>query len=144
MILYELIVGEFSFYTRNQIVGNPLSGHNETFFCLLISINIFFFFGLLVDVTVDGVKIRSLKVPEAVRINHSIKLNCLYDLENEALYSIKWYRELEEFYRYVPKEEPPTRIFSIPDLNVDVSTKLFRGVKVYSSGMKIYTILFES
>lgn len=62
-----------------------------------------------------------LNVPRAVRVGHSVTLGCDYDLEDAPLYSVKWYRDNDEFYRYVPKEEPPTRVFTLPGLNVDVS-----------------------
>ncbi|XP_049815464.1 uncharacterized protein LOC126262718 isoform X2 [Schistocerca nitens] len=65
-----------------------------------------------------GVK---LWVPEAVRAGSRVRLLCDYDLEQAALYSIKWYRGDQEFYRYVPKESPPTRVFALPGVNVDVS-----------------------
>lgn len=60
-------------------------------------------------------------MPEAVRAGSHVKLLCDYDLEQAALYSIKWYRGEEEFYRYVPKESPPTRVFALPGVHVDVS-----------------------
>lgn len=63
----------------------------------------------------------TVTVPRAVRAGHSVTLGCDYDLENQALYSVKWYRGSDEFYRYVPKEEPPTRVFPLPGLKVDVS-----------------------
>lgn len=62
-----------------------------------------------------------LNVPRAVRIGHSVTLGCEYDAEDDSLYSVKWYHESEEFYRYVPKEEPPTRVFMLWKLKVDVS-----------------------
>ena len=69
---------------------------------------------------------RSLKdvkitVPRAVRVGHSVTLLCEYDLEDAALYSDKWYKNADEFYRFVPKEAPPTRVFPLPGLHVDVS-----------------------
>lgn len=60
-------------------------------------------------------------VPRAVRLGHSVILGCEYNLEDTALYSVKWYRNNEEFYRYVPKEAPPIRVFSSPGVKVDVS-----------------------
>ncbi|KAJ8916310.1 hypothetical protein NQ315_005005 [Exocentrus adspersus] len=60
-----------------------------------------------------------LNVPRAVRAGHSVTLSCEYDLEDAPLYSVKWYRDNDEFYRYVPKEAPPTRVFSLPGLHVD-------------------------
>lgn len=63
-----------------------------------------------------------IKVPEAVRIGDTVTLSCDYDLEQVALYTIKWYRYDEEFYRYVPKESPPSRVFPMEHITVDVST----------------------
>lgn len=76
-----------------------------------------------------------LNVPRAVRVGHSVTLGCDYDLEDAPLYSVKWYQGTNEFYRYVPKEEPPTRVFPIPGLLVDVSfdeplTELIFGVVI--------------
>jgi hypothetical protein len=63
-----------------------------------------------------------LDVPEAVLTGDTARLACDYDLEHAALYSIKWYRGDEEFYRFVPKESPPTRVFPLPGIHVDVSS----------------------
>jgi len=68
-----------------------------------------------------ALKGMKLTVPRAVRAGHSVTLGCDYDLEDAALYSVKWYRENQEFYRYVPKEEPPFRVFPIQGIQVDVS-----------------------
>ncbi|CAH0551329.1 unnamed protein product [Brassicogethes aeneus] len=62
-----------------------------------------------------------LNVPRAIRVGHSVTLGCEYDLEEAPLYSVKWYRDGDEFYRYVPKEAPPTRVFTLSGLHVDVS-----------------------
>lgn len=64
-----------------------------------------------------------LDVPEAVLTGDRVRLACDYDLEHAALYSIKWYRGDEEFYRFVPKESPPTRVFPLPGIRVDVSSR---------------------
>lgn len=62
-----------------------------------------------------------IRVPEAVKRGDSVTLECDYDLESAALYTIKWYRNEEEFYRFVPKESPPSQAFSVPHVTVDVS-----------------------
>jgi hypothetical protein len=46
---------------------------------------------------------------------------CSYDLEGDPLYTVKWYKGRSEFFRYVPKELPHTRVFPYPGINVDVS-----------------------
>lgn len=48
-------------------------------------------------------------------------LQCEYDLEDAPLYSIKWYFNSHEFYRFVPKEAPPTKVFPVLGITVDVS-----------------------
>jgi len=65
-----------------------------------------------------------LSLPQAVLEGHSVELRCDYDLEGASLYSLKWYRGDEEFYRYVPKEDPPTRVFALAGVTVDVSHNL--------------------
>ena len=50
-------------------------------------------------------------------------LECLYDMEGDALYSVKWYRNGKEFYRHIPSDNPPTAVFTQPGLVVDVSSE---------------------
>jgi hypothetical protein len=68
--------------------------------------------------SLQGVK---LVFPPVVRLGGEATLLCLYDLEGEPLYSVKWYRGNQEFYRYVPKESPPGRAFPFEGIVVDVS-----------------------
>lgn len=61
-------------------------------------------------------------MPNAVLVGETVTLECSWQLEDEeALYSVKWYRGREEFYRYIPKELPHTRVFPLPGIEVDVS-----------------------
>lgn len=62
-----------------------------------------------------------IKVPEAIKSGDTVTLTCEYDLENVQLYSIKWYWNDEEFYRYIPKESPPFKAFPVKLVNVDLS-----------------------
>lgn len=38
-----------------------------------------------------------------------------------VLYSVRWYFNQAEFYRYVPREAKPTVVFAVSGINVDVS-----------------------
>ncbi|XP_022920293.1 uncharacterized protein [Onthophagus taurus] len=69
-----------------------------------------------------------IRVPEVVRMGDTVTLSCYYDLEDVALYSIKWYKYDIEFYRYVPKESPPSKVFPIPYITVDMSRSNAREV----------------
>jgi len=44
--------------------------------------------------------------------------------EGETLYSVKWYKDNEEFYRYVPKANPPQHSYRVDGIKVDVSIML--------------------
>lgn len=79
-------------------------------------------------------KKMTMNVPRAVRVGHSVTLECDYDLEGAPLYSVRWYRDNNEFYRYVPKEAPPTRVFPLPGLHVDVSVSDDHRVTLLSIG----------
>lgn len=57
--------------------------------------------------------------------HHSRRNNHLYydnDEEmEETLYSVKWYKDEEEFYRYVPRANPPQNSYTFDGIKVDVS-----------------------
>lgn len=41
--------------------------------------------------------------------------------DEEVLYSVKWYKDGEEFYRFVPRASPPQNSYSFDGIKVDVS-----------------------
>lgn len=64
-------------------------------------------------------------IPEAVERGKTAVIKCMYDLENEELYQVKWYRGDHEFCRYAPKDVPPLKIFPLRGIEVDVSGYIF-------------------
>lgn len=69
-----------------------------------------------------GLRDIQLNVPEAVGVGASATLGCRWALDTgEALYTVKWYHGAQEFFRFVPKELPNTRVFSQTGISVDVS-----------------------
>jgi len=62
-----------------------------------------------------------VEVPQYVKAGETAVLKCKYDLGSEPLYALKWYKGKQEFYRYTPKESPPTKSFPIVGLQIDVS-----------------------
>ena len=48
-------------------------------------------------------------------------MTCEFDLGGKGLYSIKWYKDEFEFYRYMPDNRPPVQSFPVPGINLDVS-----------------------
>lgn len=68
-----------------------------------------------------GLKDVSVTIPQAVKRGSNALLVCNYDMENDTLYSVKWYKGRREFYRYTPKENPAMKVFpNQSGLNVEV------------------------
>ncbi|XP_035215018.1 uncharacterized protein LOC118188636 [Stegodyphus dumicola] len=63
-------------------------------------------------------RINMLHIPTPVVTGDSVRLKCGYELGNETLYAVKWYKNMGEFFRYVPASEPPLKTF--PQLGIDV------------------------
>ncbi|XP_062141997.1 uncharacterized protein LOC133850054 isoform X2 [Drosophila sulfurigaster albostrigata] len=59
-----------------------------------------------------------VRVPHAVKRGEKAILKCFYDIEDDSLYSVKWYKGRREFYRYTPKETPPMKVFHFPGVKV--------------------------
>ncbi|XP_034939833.1 uncharacterized protein [Chelonus insularis] len=85
--------------------------------------DIFWKNAIIMFVVITGVQcLRNVTleiIPEIVERGHEVILRCHYILDKPHLYSLKWYRGKHEFYRYVPKEEPSTKIFNVPGIEVD-------------------------
>ncbi|KAJ8888633.1 hypothetical protein PR048_008125 [Dryococelus australis] len=69
-----------------------------------------------------GLRMGRLRVPPYRIRGENALLVCEYDMEDDAIYSVKWYKDDEEFYRYVPKWTPPKSSYLVPGVKVDVST----------------------
>ncbi|GIY04330.1 uncharacterized protein CDAR_505571 [Caerostris darwini] len=64
-------------------------------------------------------KINLLHIPTPVVAGESVMLKCRYELGNETLYSVKWYKNMGEFFRYVPASDPPFKTFRQVGIDVD-------------------------
>ncbi|KAK8784450.1 hypothetical protein V5799_009186 [Amblyomma americanum] len=69
----------------------------------------------------SGLRLLRLDVPSVARYGQPAWLNCSYDLERDQLYSIKWYKNNVEIYRYLPSETPPTKVYNMPGIHIDVA-----------------------
>eukprot|EP00094_Tigriopus_californicus_P012316 TCALIF_11905-PA protein Name:"Protein of unknown function" AED:0.13 eAED:0.19 QI:17/0.25/0/1/0.5/0.4/5/0/336 len=57
--------------------------------------------------------------PSSVHEGETITLTCRYDLGRDAIYSMKWYKNKEEIYRYVPTDNPEYKTFPLPGIEID-------------------------
>ncbi|XP_013142256.1 PREDICTED: uncharacterized protein LOC106106249 [Papilio polytes] len=63
-------------------------------------------------------------------------MTCDYDLEGGRLYSVKWYRDNEEFYRYMPRLRPPQHAHRLDGVKVDVERSSARRVHLRDLTLK--------
>ena len=70
----------------------------------------------------DALKVTGFRVPSLALLGSDVELDCAFSAaRNAKLYSVKWYQNHEEFYRYMFAERTPVTAFSRPGINVDVS-----------------------
>lgn len=92
---------------------------------------------------VRGLKNISIDIPLAVAAGTTVNMSCGYDLESDTLYVMKWYYKGSEFFRYVPKELPPTSTFGELGNKVIVSIHVLRSIHIIFSIIHKYFIFIK-
>ena len=90
---------------------NVVTQHHQT----RVSSEIFFY-----SPGCGSLSMRGLSVPKQLILGQSASLVCNYDLEQSKLYSVKWYKDGQEFFRFMPSMESKVEVFSVRGVNVDV------------------------
>ncbi len=67
--------------------------------------------------------LKKIDVPPHSLIGEDARLSCEFDMEGSTLYSVKWYKDDNEFYRFVPGDRPKLQVFQQEGIKVDVSIK---------------------
>lgn len=80
-----------------------------------------FFLLILGTFGISGLKWVRVNIPQYRIPGETATLQCHYNLGNSSLYAVKWYKEHEEFYRFVPKARPQSSSYKVDGVYVDVS-----------------------
>merc|ERR1719187_1407138 len=75
--------------------------------------------GLLFIAGIGAIRLTEESIPSHAILADRVELVCNYDMEGDKLYSVKWYRNGQEFYRYIPTDTPDTTVFPYPGIDVD-------------------------
>ena len=68
----------------------------------------------------QSVTLHEEPLPSLVQAGATVELGCSFHLDTNTsssssqLYSVKWYRDNVEFFRYIPSEDPHTTVFIMP------------------------------
>ena len=65
--------------------------------------------------------LNTIDVPAHRVVGDRATLICQFDMEGDTLYSVKWYKDDREFYRFVPNDRPRLQVFDTQGIQVDVS-----------------------
>ncbi|XP_034473877.1 uncharacterized protein LOC117781233 [Drosophila innubila] len=95
---------------------------------------------VLVNHITSSLTMTEVKIPNHIMRLKSALLGCRYALDGESLYSVKWYKDGHEIYRYVPRDKPPGQAFPLPGVNIDLRNSsdtqvMLKRVTLQSSGL---------
>ena len=93
-------------------------------------------------IEVRGLHIVRVDVPGAVGAGTDNLLQCDYDLNGTSLYVLRWYKDDQEFFRFMPKESPAKRNFHVEGVHVNVTNSFLNYLSIYTSWY-IYSYRFE-
>ncbi|CAH1169638.1 unnamed protein product [Phaedon cochleariae] len=83
-----------------------------------------------------GLRWVKVSVPQYREPGESATLQCDYDLGNFTLYAVKWYKEHEEFYRFVPRARPQANWYEVDGVHVDMSRSNSKKVVLHPVSWK--------
>ena len=62
--------------------------------------------------------VEEVVVPQVVKRGDDVQLECRYQEEGHSLYSLKWWRDEDQFYQYIP---PKRSYFDAPGVRVNMT-----------------------
>ncbi|KAI8436042.1 hypothetical protein MSG28_004169 [Choristoneura fumiferana] len=63
-------------------------------------------------------EITQLKVPLYADPRRAAELSCHFQMDDQKLHSVKWYRDLHEIFRYNPSQKTQIRLFNVTGIMV--------------------------
>jgi len=67
---------------------------------------------------VESLRLPRVVVPPYKMFNENATLECPFELGRDRLYAVKWYKDNDEFFRYVPRYRPPIHTHHVEGINV--------------------------
>ncbi|RLU22482.1 hypothetical protein DMN91_004760 [Ooceraea biroi] len=94
---------------------------------------------MLLRQEVAGLKLQHIRVPTYLLSGENAFLECGYDLETEKLYAISWYKDQEEFYKFIARGETNKHSYPVAGVKVDYRHSddhqvILQNVSLHTSG----------
>ena len=84
----------------------------------------------------EAIRLEHVEIPNVVAVGESAHLVCDVDLEQGDLYSVKWYKDSEEFYDWKPWRDPTSQTYHVEGVHVDVSSPILHLSHLSSTLLK--------
>ncbi|XP_058059668.1 uncharacterized protein LOC131210436 [Anopheles bellator] len=81
-----------------------------------------------------AVRLKEVVVPKHAIQGQSVRLECPYEMEGDELYSVRWYKDGHEFYRYVPRDKPEVQVLELRGVIVNVHNSSNNHITLDSIG----------
>lgn len=78
-----------------------------------------------------------VSVPQYPEVGQSVELLCQFELQGEKLYTVSWYKDFNELYRFVPRGSPKQHVYWIDGIKVNVSIRAQPIVRTIASSSKV-------
>ncbi|XP_035704295.1 uncharacterized protein LOC118434585 isoform X2 [Folsomia candida] len=92
---------------------------------------------LLIIGSAECLELYRVEVPAYKRVGEAAELKCQFHLQRDRLYAVKWYKDNEEFFRYVPRFHPAIHTHPIvPGVHVDTIRSTSEVVVLKSVGVR--------
>ncbi|XP_047111716.1 uncharacterized protein LOC124788491 [Schistocerca piceifrons] len=87
-----------------------------------------------------ALRLVRVRVPPLVARGMTARLECRFELQRDRLYSVTWYKDHEEFYRYVPRAPTPQHSYRLEGVRVvdelsDSQQVILRSVSLRATGV---------
>lgn len=90
----------------------------------------------------ESLRITELIVPRHANHGTSVSMVCKFDLGRGRLYSVKWYKDELEFYRFMPEYHPQSQVFPQAGIQLDVSIACMFVIPLKEHNMKFKYLVF--
>ncbi|XP_053980847.1 uncharacterized protein LOC128891465 [Hylaeus anthracinus] len=107
--------------------GQPSRMQLEMIYGTLLS-RLVAFYAFMLHSGIVALRMTALQIPRHVVLNETVHMQCNFNLDKEVLYSVKWYKDGHEFYRYVPMDVPNVQTFRVLGVNVNTRNSTERSV----------------
>ncbi|XP_017785069.1 PREDICTED: uncharacterized protein LOC108568466 [Nicrophorus vespilloides] len=66
----------------------------------------------------EALILKNLSVPLVADPREDMNLDCIFDMGNEVMYAVKWYKDDHEFFRFMPHQQPHTMTFPVAGVHL--------------------------